>query len=207
MAKEKFETMNDSTVEKAKEFSEVIFNEDGSVTSPEVTLWNPYEALRYFDEQNKLVLKKIREENEPVIKEISDLLLKSWELDKQWLDEFEIKFLIDFMQKYGIWKSTTFISYIVDEFYGHCRTTRTESAFDKEIKKSWISWDKSDNNTKFELIKDFSMRNEEKSAGSLLCTIIDAIKHSNEILYEQEKNKFYAELAKQKKTSVIIHLI
>lgn len=207
MAKEKFETMSDSTVEKAKEFSEVIFNEDGSVTSPEVTLWNPYEALRYFDEQKKLVLKKIREENEPVIKEISDLLLKSWELDKQWLDECEIKFLIDFIQKYGIWKSTTFISYIVDEFYEHCLTTRTEFAFDKEIKKSWISWDKSDNNTKFELIKDFSMRNEEESAGSLLCTIIDAIKHSNKILYEQEMNKFYAELAKQKKTSVSIHLI
>ncbi|MBR7036496.1 hypothetical protein IKI14_01105 [bacterium] len=47
-------------------------------------------------------MEKIREETNPVIKEVSDLLLNAWSFDKKRLYESELNFLIDFMQKYGI---------------------------------------------------------------------------------------------------------
>jgi len=50
------------------------FNEDWSVTFPEVTLSNPLESLKYAREQEKAVISKLRESNEYVISEVKEIL-------------------------------------------------------------------------------------------------------------------------------------
>ena len=207
MTKENLEITNNSPVKKAKEFPEknVIFNEDGSVTSPKVTLWNPHEALRYFDEQKKLVLERIREESEPVIKEISDLLLKSWEFDKQRLDECEVKFLVDFMQKYGIWKTSKFISDLVEYFPTYISPWNT-TRFYEQINLTAEEWSAiKDNNHKFDLIKEYILK--WYGTREFLDSVQESLKDSNKKLYEEEKNKFYGKLVEERKTAVERHLV
>lgn len=226
MAKEKLEKVDITTAEKAEKFLEknVQFNEDGSVTSPEVHLWNLYEASRYFEEQKRLVLEKIREETNPVIKEVSDLLLNAWSFDKNWLNESELNFLIDFMQKYGIWKPSNFISDIVEDFIKHISTWDTVPFYErielKDDEESIVGTNKiddkfsqwsyvrnklSNNNRKLDIIKDCILKGYET------CNFLDAvnlaIKKSNKRLYEEEKNKFYVKLEKEKSKSINIHLL
>lgn len=53
---------------------QLIFNPDGSVTLPNVTLWNPLEALKFLDNQRNLIIKELRESNEYVINEVKDMI-------------------------------------------------------------------------------------------------------------------------------------
>ena len=65
---EKFSVLPEKSVE---------FNEDWSVTFPEVTLSNPLESLSYVREQEKAIISKLRESrdsNEYVINEVKEML-------------------------------------------------------------------------------------------------------------------------------------
>lgn len=223
MAKEKLEKVDITTAENAEKFPEknVQFNEDGSVTSPEVHLWNLYEASKYFEEQKRLVLEKIREETNPVIKEVSDLLLNAWSFDKKRLYESELNFLIDFMQKYGIWKPSNFISDIVEgfieniapwdevPFYERIELKDDEESIvgtndDKFFQWSYVRNKLSNNNRKLDIIKDCILKGYETYG--FLYAVNLAIKKSNKRLYEEERNKF-VKLAKEKSKSINIHLL
>lgn len=225
MAKEKLEWVESTVSEKYDILPEtqLQFNEDGSVTSPEVTLWNTHEALRYFDEQRKLVLERIREESEPVIKEISNLLLKSWEFDKHRLDECEVKFLIDFMQKYGIWKQDKFISDLVKYFPTHInpwdlsqfykqmdltdeeRSIIKKNNIEEKYAESYIRNKKSNNNRKFDLIKEYILK--WYGTREILDSIQESLKDSNKKSYEEEKDKFYRRLVEERKSAVSVKLL
>ena len=76
MTKEKLEKVDNTTAEKTEKFPEknVQFNEDGSITIPEVTLWNPVETLNFLRYQEKKVLSKLRESNEYVVNEVKEML-------------------------------------------------------------------------------------------------------------------------------------
>lgn len=53
---------------------DIQFDENWSVTLPEVTLWNPSEALRFVRAQEKKLISKMRESNEYVINEVKEML-------------------------------------------------------------------------------------------------------------------------------------
>ena len=76
MAKEKLEWVETTISEKSNILPEtqLKFNEDGTVTIPEVTLWNPSEALKYIRELENSTILKLRESNEYIINEVKEML-------------------------------------------------------------------------------------------------------------------------------------
>lgn len=76
MVKENLEWIERITPEKSDILPEIKlqFNEDGSVTIPEVTLSNPSEALKYIRLQENNIISKIRESNEYVVNEVKEMV-------------------------------------------------------------------------------------------------------------------------------------
>jgi len=93
MEKEKLEWVESTITEKSDILpeSQLKFNEDGSVTIPEVTLSNQSEALKYIRSLEKGTLSKLRESNEYVINEVKKILegALSWIIYEKKITDYE----------------------------------------------------------------------------------------------------------------------
>lgn len=120
------------------------FNENGSITIPEVTLWNPNEVLKYLKNQEKIIIAKLRESNNNVFNEVKWMLENiQWWLEsywdklppafyQRWKKEKNADMLLKFLSEYE-WSLENFMDVLVanfkkqigrwddDRFYMMCR--------------------------------------------------------------------------------------
>lgn len=94
MAKEKLEWVESIISSEKSDIlpeAQLKFNEDGSVTIPEVTLSNPSEALKYIRSLENSTLSKLRESNEYVLNEVKELLegALSWIIYEKKITDYE----------------------------------------------------------------------------------------------------------------------
>lgn len=139
MAKENLEKIENSMIEKTDILPEkqLKFNEDGTITIPEVTLQNPLETLKYLKQQEEKVVSKLRESNEYVVKEIKWMLedafqywfhsdkikvIEPWYTKSQVCSDHDYEFSkryyvdlpIEFLSKYE-WKLQNFMELLAQE--------------------------------------------------------------------------------------------
>jgi len=120
MAKEKLEWVESTTPEKSDILPEtqLKFNEDGSVTIPEITLSNPSEALKYI----RFLENKLKESKEYVVNEITEIVEKVFKSIYSDFDDYhksqhyndDIKKPLNFLMWYK-WDLSSFLYYFVKE--------------------------------------------------------------------------------------------